>query len=223
MHFRMATTWAPLLLAQQTGAVILRRRGTQPRDQWVIARIYGPWEAQIATDMCIIFDKPTSPSVISVGASNPDNCGSTYLRLAGAPYGPSASIQYQIVGADGKVSGAASLFEPQESIAGGAYGDVGCSTTGGNSCPSGWLWTPPSSKYATSSGTFSDVPLAFCASGPFNNLHPSGQSIGILIGNNRYLVRTQSFTTSSASAGHGSFTNSISFPAGSSADINYNQ
>jgi len=164
-----------------------------------------------------VFDKPSSLSVQSVAASSPDACGSSYRTLSTKSYGPSASIQYQIKGATGSSetvpdTGLGIMMEPQESIGGGTVGDIGCDSGG---CPTGFLWQPPSAKYATSSGTFYDIPVATCDSVAFS-FTDSGQAISIKIGNMNFPVRTQYFTVSSSSPGHGSLTSS-------SSDISYTQ
>ena len=97
---------------------------------------------QIATNMYMIFDKPTGLTVVSANASSPNVC-SSFIPTGGIPYstltfGPSASIKYQITGADGSESGTASLFEPQESIKRGAAGDIGCDA--GNCSAAGTNW-----------------------------------------------------------------------------------
>jgi len=163
-----------------------------------------------------VFDAPSSLSVQSVAATSPDACGSSYQNFGTKPYGPSASIQYQINGANGSVTvpntGLGIMLEPQESVGGGAVGDLGC-TTG---CPTGWLWTPPSAKYASSSGRFYDVPVADCLAVAFSNTPSPVQNISIKIGNHNYPVRSQYFTSSSSSPGHGSTTSSY-------GDVSYSQ
>jgi len=173
---------------------------------------------QIADNMYIIFDKPTGLSVVSVSASSPDFCGSSYVvngvSLRTLTYGPSASIQYQITGGDGSVSAAASLFEPQESINGAPASDIGCDS---GSCPTNWQWTPPSAKFASQSGTFYDVPVDWCYNAPFNYANAFGtQAISIKIGNTPYAVRSQTFSVSSSSPGHGTLRNNL-------GDITLNQ
>jgi hypothetical protein len=174
---------------------------------------------QIATNMYIIFDKPTSLSVVSVDASSPDTCGSSYIPPGGISYstltyGPSASIEYQISGADGPESAAASLFEPQESINGGTAGDIGCDS---GSCPgTNWQWSPPSANFASQNATFYDVPFAFCTNYAFTANDYETQAISIKIGNTSYPVRTQTMSASGSSPGHGTL--------GSSAgDVSYIQ
>lgn len=176
---------------------------------------------QIATNMYIIFDKPTSLSVVSVNASNPNTCGSSFIPTGGISYrtltfGPSASIQYQITGADGSVSGAASLFEPQESINGGAVGDIGCDSGNCSAAGTNWQWSPPSAKFASQSGTFYDVPFSLCGNEAFTANNYETQAISIKIGNNSYQVRSQTWSAASQSSGHGTLSNS-------SGDVKYTQ
>jgi hypothetical protein len=84
------------------------------------------------------------------------------------------------------------------------------------SCPTGWLWTPPSAKFASQSGTFYDVPVDWCYSAPFNYPNLFTQAISIKIGNKPYDVRTQTFNFSSSSPGRGTLSNSL-------GDITLNQ
>jgi hypothetical protein len=168
-----------------------------------------------------IFDKPTSLSIISATASNPNTCGSNYTPPGGISYstltyGPSASIKYQVKGSTGgnetvPNTGLGISMEPTESIGGGAFGDIGC-TVG---CNAGWLWTPPSAKFAASDGTFYDVPQCECSNAPFGPVNRSAQTIQIKIGNNSYTVKAGIvFAASSNSPGHGSLVGS---------GVNYNQ
>jgi hypothetical protein len=164
-----------------------------------------------------VFDMPSS-FTRSVGASSPDVCGSSYTPPGGVSfstltYGPSASVEYQVVGSSGSNettpdTGLNIMMEPQESFGGGAYVDIGCS---GSGCNSGWLWTPPSSQYASSGGVFYDVPFADCENVPFSNFAFPTQTIGIKIGNNLYPVGSNSETSSSSSPGQGTFTGSFSY------------
>jgi hypothetical protein len=165
-----------------------------------------------------VFDKPSSLSVVSVAASSPNACGSTYDGESTTPYGPSAAVTFQIQGASGSESvpntGLGIMLLPQEQVGSDPVNNVGC--TGGG-CVSGWLWTPPSALYASSSGQFTDVPISRCLAVAFSNI-PDRNSIvtSIKIGNKPYTVRTQYFTSSSSSSGHGSFYNNL-------GDISYSQ
>ena len=68
---------------------------------------------------------------------------------------------------------------------------------------------PNSKTYAEDDGTFHDVPIYSCSAGAFSNAGAL-QTIYIRIGNVAYRVRLpQRWSTSSASSGHGSITNSI--------------
>ncbi len=65
---------------------------------------------------------------------------------------------------------------------------------------------PTSGKYAAFNGSFHDVPVGFCASGPITT--SSTQSIDIDIGDRSFLVRgTTTFSGTTNSPGHGSVTN----------------
>jgi hypothetical protein len=130
--------------------------------------------------------------------------------------GPSASIKYQITGADGSESGTASLFEPQESINGGAAGDIGCDAGNCSAAGTNWQWSPPSATFASQSGTFYDVPFSLCSTGAFTSNNYVTQAISIKIGNNSYSVRSQTWSASSSSAGHGTLSNSL-------GDVSYSQ
>lgn len=152
-----------------------------------------------------IVDKPTSLGPAVVTASSPTACTSPYV------YGPSTDIQYQIVGSTGRsesnpISGLSLMLEPFENVVfyfldgtppRSKSGDIGPATG----------FTPPSSQYATSSGIFHDVPVSFCGNGAFAPYHGSDQTISILIGMTKYPVRSQSFTASGTSPGHGSLGN----------------
>ena len=167
-----------------------------------------------------LFDKPSRLSVVSANASSPDNCGSSFIPAGGTSnstltFGPSASIKYQITGADGSESGTASLFEPQESINGGAAGDIGC-TSNCSAARTNWQWTPPSATFASQSGTFYDVPFSVCSDGAFTANNYETQAISIKIGNNSYSVRSQTWSAASSSSGQGSLSNSL-------GDVSYSQ
>jgi hypothetical protein len=160
-----------------------------------------------------IFDLPSS-ATRSVGSSSPNCCGSSYLSYRTNTFGPSANVTYQIVGSTGSNetvpnTGLGIMMEPEESIGGGAYGDIGCT---GSGCPSGWLWTPPSAKYASSTGAFNDVPVAMCSNGAFSGVAFSTQQFKIKIGNNLYgPIATINIAASSSSAGHGTITGTFSY------------
>ncbi|HLH00261.1 MAG TPA: hypothetical protein VKX49_28400 [Bryobacteraceae bacterium] len=159
-----------------------------------------------------VFDKPTS-ATRSVSSSSPDSCGSTYPPSVGKPYGPSASVQYQIVGSTGNSetvpnTGLGIMLEPEESVGGGSYGDIGCT---GSGCPSGFLWSPPSAKYASSTGLFYDIPFAYCANVPYSNVALPSVTIAIFIGNNSYAVASYTESASSSAPGHGSFSGTFSY------------
>lgn len=160
-----------------------------------------------------IVDVPSSVTR-SIAGSSPNCCGSSYTPPDGTsystkPYGPSATIRYQIVGASGSNetilnTGLGILMEPEESLNGDPYMDIGCTAPG---CYPGWLWTPPSAKYASSAGIFYDVPYALCGNLPFSGASLASQTIGIKIGNSKpYPVATVNETGSSTSPGHGTLT-----------------
>jgi hypothetical protein len=156
-----------------------------------------------------IFDKPSSLTIASVTASSPNTCGSSYTPPGGISYstltyGPSASIKYQVVGSTGSNETAGILMEPMESLSGGPYKDIGC-TSG---CYAGWLWTPPSAKFAAADSTFYDVPTAYCTNFAFSTTMAS-QIIQVKIGNVSYTVKSGiAYAVSSSSPGHGSLSGS---------------
>lgn len=68
---------------------------------------------------------------------------------------------------------------------------------------------PTSGKYTASDGTFHDVPLGVCGTGVFGPLTAT-QNITIVVGTNSYPVRSQTWTASGTSAGHGNIKNAVS-------------
>ena len=70
---------------------------------------------------------------------------------------------------------------------------------------------PTSSATTASDGTFYDVPLGVCASGTFSSLTAT-QNITMIIGSNSYAVRSQNWTATGTTLGHGTIQNSITSP-----------
>jgi hypothetical protein len=74
---------------------------------------------------------------------------------------------------------------------------------------------PTSGEYTAADGTFHDVPLGVCGSGVFGPLTAS-QNITIIMGSASYAVRSQNWTASGTSAGHGNIKNTITSPVSGS-------
>ena len=76
---------------------------------------------------------------------------------------------------------------------------------------------PTSGTYTAADGTFHDVPLGVCAGGTFSSLTAT-QNITMLIGTASYAVRSQTWTATGTSIGHGTISNTIISP-GSGSDV----
>jgi hypothetical protein len=158
-----------------------------------------------------IVDKPSSLTVLSVVEANPD-CGSP-LQEAN-PYGSYAGVQYQIKGQSGGSFKPLSLnAEPWEDDTtynqNGTINQMTSGSVGGGVRAS---WTPPDTTYASSTGTYWDMPIGLC--GPFTVLawYWGLQVISIKIGNEKYTVRTSNWTSMVTGILHENTTN---------GDVNY--
>jgi hypothetical protein len=58
-----------------------------------------------------------------------------------------------------------------------------------------------------SNGTYHDAPVGACASQTLN--YPETQAISMIVGSTKYAVRTNNFTITSSSSGHGTITNGV--------------
>ena len=109
-------------------------------------------------------------------------------------WGIIVDIKYQVLDQQTPTAVAiqSSSMEPQESVDGSAYSDIGGSA----------LYT---STLTRSDGTFDDAPIGLCATTNDYELHT--QVIRILVGSSTYPVRTNSWTYSTSGAGHGTMSN----------------
>jgi len=76
---------------------------------------------------------------------------------------------------------------------------------------------PTSSATTASDGTFHDVPLGVCLSSTFSSLTAT-QNITMIVGSDSYAVRSQNWTATGTTAGHGTIKNSITSP-GTGSDV----
>jgi hypothetical protein len=76
---------------------------------------------------------------------------------------------------------------------------------------------PTSSATTASDGTFHDVPFGGCANFTFSSLTAT-QNITMIVGTNSYPVRSQTWTLTGTTLGHGTIKNSITSP-GSGSDV----
>jgi hypothetical protein len=131
-----------------------------------------------------------------------------------APYGASLAITYQVLDSSSQHAAIAnSNMEPQEQtsslvINGVASGpgpvpnwqDIGPSTYSVDGSP-----VPGTSKFTNTQGQFLDAAFQECATGPVTVTVT--QTIRILVGESAYVVRTNNWSVSSTSIGHGSISN----------------
>lgn len=141
---------------------------------------------------------PTSLSKVSVtvlsGSSQcPADAPSNYT------YGLYVTVIYQVLDQDG-IAITSSQMEPQET-------DTNEYVNGQHKPDPVPSWSDfVVGTYTDSSGRFPDTPLGTCAEAGFTMADT--QSISVLLNGNRYVLRTNGWTTSSSSSGHGSITNS---------------
>jgi hypothetical protein len=76
---------------------------------------------------------------------------------------------------------------------------------------------PTSSANTASDGTFHDVPLGVCTQFAFPSLTAT-QNVTMIIGTAPYAVRSQTWTVTGTTAGHGTIQNSITSP-GTGSDV----
>jgi hypothetical protein len=187
---------------------------------WKIGTWYEQWSVggtNVGANFNLeVFDKPTSLTVSSAVASSPDSCGYAYYGETGYPFGPSASVKYQINGSTGNETvpntGLGVTLLPTET--GTDYNPAGTiiGTWGPNNIGTDdptFPWTPPSATNASSTGTFYDDPISTCATGVFSSFKTQTQKIYIKIGNFSYPVRTNTWYASSLGSGHGTLANLV--------------
>ena len=137
---------------------------------------------------------PSSLNVVTIGNIGIIN----ECNAAGEVYGIGLDIKYQVLDQYGSAIHSAAMT-PQE------YGTANGSPYGVNNIGPRPGY-PTSSQNTASDGTFHDVPLGICGTGPFVNAF-NQQNIQISYQGTIYLVRQQSFFASSSLAYHGSITN----------------
>lgn len=76
---------------------------------------------------------------------------------------------------------------------------------------------PTSGLTTAADGTFHDVPFGACSSGTFSSLTGT-QNITMIVGSNSYAVRSQNWTVTGTTPGHGTIQNSITGP-GTGSDV----
>jgi len=131
--------------------------------------------------------------VLSGSSQCPSNNPSNYT------YGLYVTVTYQVLDQDGNAI-ASSQMEPQET-------DTNVYINGQHQPDPIPNWTDfVAGTYTNSSGRFLDTPLGTCANASFTLTDT--QSISVLLNSNRYVLRTNGWTTTSSSSGHGSITNS---------------
>jgi hypothetical protein len=144
---------------------------------------------------------PTSLSVVSAAVIS--------MSYAGCPetdYGIDIAVTYQVLDQNRAAIQNAAM-EPQEEL----LNEVVNGQSFGNPQPSwadiGPTTYPGTSKFTGGNGQFLDAPFAFCSNVAFTA--SDTQPISILAGGHRYTVRTNSWSYSGSSPGHGTITNGV--------------
>jgi hypothetical protein len=146
---------------------------------------------------------PTSLRVVAHPTISMTYIGST-CNDTSSYYGIDIAVQYQVLDQSTQpING--SIMEPQEEV----LNLVINGQSQGNPTPN---WTdigpsnyPGTSQYTNSSGQFYDAPQGTCSNGAV--VLTKTQKIRILMGGTVYPVRTNNWTVSSSSGGHGSINN----------------
>jgi hypothetical protein len=147
--------------------------------------------------------KPGALSVYSSGAASP-NC--EYL---GSSYGVLAAITYTIKSSEGATvqeqNGGIPLL-PYFTYVNYNFSGERVHSGSGNVGGHGQPW--PSNLYAnTSNGRFLFIPLGYCDINSYPPFVGESENLYIVIGNQSYAVRSQSWTSSSDASGSGTLTN----------------
>jgi hypothetical protein len=163
-------------------------RGSCPTDFYAE---FAPGFIQVPTSLSVLSDtKVIDMSYGHVGGQTCSNSGN---------YGIEIAIHYQVLDQSGAAINSASM-EPQEkdpNLGLNNWADIG---------PSGY---PGTSQFTDANGQFWDAPVGVCATSSF--FISDAQYISILVNGILYplsgFARTNNWTTSSTSVGHGSTTN----------------
>jgi hypothetical protein len=151
---------------------------------------------------------PTSLKVLGVTVL-PNGQGLNFGCGGLANYGLMVDIEYQVLDQDGVAIKSASMtpHEKGTSFGGKPYDS--------NIGPTGFT---NSTLTTTAEGTFHDVPFGACANGAFSSFTRTQTITMILPDGSAPAVRSQTFTLTGQTAGHGTLKNSISSP-GTGSDI----
>jgi hypothetical protein len=132
---------------------------------------------------------PTSESVLSVSTiATGANGGCTTAQN----YGIHIDAKYQIKDQNGSAIQSAAMA-PQESVNNSVWGDIG---------PNAVMTT----AFTNSDGTYYDAPIGVCSASSFSSVSVT-QAVRMDVNGGFYNVRTNSFTVSGSSSGHGSISN----------------
>jgi hypothetical protein len=146
-----------------------------------------------------VIDKPTSLDVnsVSVAALSTAACGT-------ATFGIDIDITYQVISNSGQYSTGVLLL-PYEDITNNYVNGVHVYNSHNDIGPVSQY--SDSTEYTDTDGVFHDVPVGAC--GSIALTATATQAISIYIGDNNYPVRTNSWTFTGPSAGHGSASNGV--------------
>ncbi len=132
---------------------------------------------------------PTSLGVLSVSTiATGANGGCTTAQN----YGIHIDARYRVKDQNGSAIQSAAMA-PQESVNNSAWGDIG---------PNAVMTT----AFTNSDGTHDDAPVGVCSASSFSNVIET-QAVRMDVNGGYYNVRTNSFTISGSSSGHGSISN----------------
>jgi hypothetical protein len=160
---------------------------------------------------------PQTPGALSATSSTAITYKTPYANGCPvyAPYGAAIAISYQVLDNTSNHNAIQNAnMEPQEQtsneVINGTLEGPGPAPTwhdiGPSTYPDGTA-VPGTGKYTNSKGQFIDAPFAFCANSPFSLLTIT-QSIQILTpGSSGNLVRTNNWSVTSSSIGHGTINN----------------
>ena len=151
---------------------------------------------------------PTSLSVLSVTLL-PNGQGLNFGCSGLANYGIMVDTKYQVLDQNGAPIQSANMTPHEKGIG------FGGSPYDKNIGPSGFT---NSTATTAADGTFHDVPFGVCGNGAFTSVSATQNITMIMPDGSTPAVRSQSFTATGQSAGHGTLKNSISSP-GTGSDI----
>jgi hypothetical protein len=151
---------------------------------------------------------PTSLSVLSVTVL-PNGQGLNYGCSGLANYGIMVDIKYQVLDQNGNPIASANMtpYEQGVGFSGSPYS--------GNIGPTGFT---NSTLTTAADGTFHDVPFGVCANGAFSSATNTQNITMVMPDGSTPAVRSQTFTATGKTAGHGTLNNAITSP-GAGSDI----